>query len=73
MGTTPVPGIAAETTVISSACRRGHGDEGAIDEALSRIRKAMIDTIPRWPLDKGATFFVSLTVDREGRTELGVK
>ena len=68
--TTPVPGLSAFDAVISNTCRQGRGDEGAIDEALARLRAAMVDTIGRWPQDKGATFFVTFTVDRDGRTEL---
>jgi hypothetical protein len=56
--------------VISSDCREGRGDAGAIDEALARVREAMVDTLSRWPKDKGATFFVAFTVDRAGRREL---
>ena len=68
--TTPVPGLSASCAVITNTCRQGRGDEGAIDEALARIRKVMVDTIPRWSHDKNATFFVTFTVDREGRTQL---
>jgi hypothetical protein len=67
---TKVPGISALTAVISTACREGRGDAGAIDEALARIREKMLATIPLWPREKGATFFVSFTVDREGRRTL---
>lgn len=70
MGTTPLPGLAAITAVISNACREGRGDEGAVDEALARVRKVMLDTLPRWDAEKGATFFLCFTVDRDGRTGL---
>lgn len=66
-GPTPIPGIAAITCVISNECREGRGDQGAIDEALSRLRSTMVDTLNRWPKTKGATFFVAFTVDRLGR------
>lgn len=68
--TTPVPGLSALTAVISNTCRENRGDEGAIDEALARARAVMVDTLSRWPRNKGATFFLTFTVDREGRTEL---
>ena len=68
--TTPVPGLMAQTVVISNACRKLRGDEGAIDVALARVRKVMTATLPRWPAEKGATFFVCFTVDRDGRQTL---
>lgn len=67
---TKVPGLAARVACISSECRRGRGDVGAVDEALARVRESMMDTVGRWPLERGATFFVAFTVDREGRREL---
>lgn len=67
---TEVPGIAARVAVISSDCRRGRGDVGAVDEALARVRESMLDTVGRWPLEGGPTFFLSFTVDRNGRRSL---
>lgn len=65
-----VHGIPAVTAVVTSACREGHGDEGAVDEALARMRVVMMDTLPRWSLDKDATFFLVFTVDRDGHRNL---
>lgn len=66
-----IPGIAAITTVITSDCRRGRGDTGAIDEALARVKEEMLATIPNWPVERDATFFLVFTVDRKGRRTLG--
>lgn len=67
---TPLPGVPAETAVISSACRRTHGDIGAVDIALARVKGALLEAMKNWPLEKEATFFVVGSVDRAGRKGL---
>ena len=70
MSETKLPGIPARVAVISTECRINRGDQGAIDEALARVRSMMEQTVKLWPLEKGATFFLAFTVDREGRRSL---
>jgi DNA-binding PadR family transcriptional regulator len=67
---TKIPGRAARIEVISSECRRFSGDCLVVDEALARIRSALTEALKGWPADKGASFWlaVTVTVDREGRT-----
>ncbi len=61
---TTVPGIKAVHAIISDACRTGRGEDGAIEEALRRIRQEYDACRPAWPVGKGARFHVVLTVER---------
>jgi len=63
-----LPGVKAKHAVISSVCRKAHGDEGAVDEALARLRAELLTCMKGWPLEKAATFHVVATVDRAGRS-----
>ena len=64
-----LPGIKAKHAVISTSCREGRGDSGARKEAVQRIDDELRVLLRRWPKEKGATFHLVLTVDREGRSE----
>jgi hypothetical protein len=64
-----VPGVKAKHAVISTACREGRGDAGAADEALARLRSELEALLESWPRERGATFHLLLTVDRNGRRE----
>lgn len=62
---TKIPGQCALHAVITPACREGRGDHGAIAEALARIRREMVATLPNWPIDSGAQFHLVFTVERK--------
>lgn len=60
-----IPGMTAKHCIITDNCRVVQGgDEGAIDEALKRIRESMMQCIPNWPRDVGHKFHVLFTIDR---------
>jgi hypothetical protein len=59
---TRTPGIKAQEAVISPACRANRGVEGAIDEALRRIKEEYMKL--QIPVNENAKFHVVLTVDR---------
>lgn len=62
-----LPGVAAKRVTISSACRRNRTDLGAQLEAISQIDEELGRLLASWPVEKGATFHLVLTVDRQGR------
>lgn len=66
-----VPGLMARHCIITDNCRRVQGgDQGAIDEALKRIREMMEQSIPNWPLDHDHRFHLCFTVERGAKAEL---
>ena len=58
-----IPGIPAKHAIISDDCRRGRGDDGAIDEAIRRMREAYDQLMKCWPVGRGTKFHVVLTVE----------
>ena len=60
---TKIPGIQAKHAIISDNCRQLRGDEGAIDEALDRLKQEYVKLMEHWPLGKEVKFHVVLTVD----------
>jgi hypothetical protein len=62
MSETRVPGISAQHAIVSDACRTNRGDEGAIDEALARLRAEAMACMPGWS-QRGARFHFVLTVE----------
>ena len=60
---TRVRGLKALHAIITDACRQGRGNEGAIDEALRRIRQEYLACVAAWPLNRGVKFNVVLTVE----------
>ena len=59
-----VPGMQAIHAVISDDCRKGRGDNGAIEEALDRARKELRACMGGWQQGRGAKFHVVVTVER---------
>lgn len=59
-----LPGIKAQHAIITDTCRQNRGDEGAIDEALARLKQEYLATLKFWPIGKDVTFHVALTVDK---------
>lgn len=64
---TKLPGLKSFHAVITPACRRGRGDQGAINETLTRLAADLVELLGNWPEDREATFHIVTTVDREGR------
>lgn len=62
-----IPGIAAQHAIITDVCRTNRGDEGAIDEALTRLKKEFLSTVEYWPIGTGTQFHLVLTVEAKGR------
>ena len=67
MSETRIPGIKALHAVISDNCRIARGQEGAIDEALLRLRESYMEIVDAWPTGKGTNFHLILTVERCGQ------
>jgi hypothetical protein len=61
---TTIPGSCARHCFITDECRKLRGDAGAVDEALSRIRKTLEECMDGWGHDKGVTFHLLMTVER---------
>ncbi len=64
--TTTVPGISARHCKISNDCRELHGDDGAFDEAIRRLRKTYDECLPGWK-GREVSFHVVLTVERKDK------
>ncbi len=60
---TTVPGIKVRQLGISDASRQGRGDEGAIDDALAKLKERYTNLLRNWPIGKRAEFHVVLTMD----------
>jgi len=60
-----IPGIVGLHAIISSVCRRNRTDEGAVDEALARVRNEIVNTLPNWPLEMDAKFHIIFSVERQ--------
>ena len=61
--------LASEGVGVSSDCRK-RGDAVAATDAAERARMALLDVLSKWPVDKGATFFITVTVDSDGNREI---
>lgn len=59
-----IPGIKAVHAIITDTCRENRGDEGAIDEALRRVKEEYMACAPVWPAGT-VQFHVVLTVERK--------
>lgn len=66
MSEAKIPGIKALHAVITDACRQGRGEEGAIDEALARLRDQYLGLAKFWSDKGGVQFHLVLTVDKSG-------
>lgn len=60
---TTIDGLKVKHAIVTRTCRENRGVEGAIDEALARLRAAYLDTATA-PANAAANFHVVLTVDR---------
>lgn len=59
-----IPGLKAVHAIITDECRENRTDEGAINEALRRVREEFLACAPAWPLGKNTKFHIVLTVER---------
>lgn len=59
--TTTTPGMTAHHAIITPTCRENRGIDGAINEALMRIRAEYL--LCQVPENDGAKFHVVLTVE----------
>lgn len=62
MSETKIPGIKAKHAIVTPICRANRG-EGALDEALARLRRAYEDLVGL-EANAGANFHLVLTVER---------
>jgi hypothetical protein len=61
---TQVPGLKAKHAIITDQCRLNRTDEGAVDEALRRVRQEALECMAGWPTGAGAQFHIALTIER---------
>ena len=60
-----IPGTTAKHAIVTDACREARGDEGAVDEALSRLREeSLVYMLPCWPKGKGLKLHFVLSAER---------
>ena len=60
---TKIPGIKAKHAIITPGCIQGRGIDGAVEEALQRIRGELLACIEGWK-DHPCNFHVVCTVER---------
>ena len=60
---TNIDGLKVRHAIVTKVCRENRGVEGAIDEALARLRAAFLDTASA-SANSDANFHLVLTVDR---------
>jgi hypothetical protein len=61
---TTIPGSSAAHCVITEMCRENRGQTGAFDEAAYRLREQYEAIAAGWPIGKGATIHLLLTIER---------
>jgi hypothetical protein len=65
MPKTCIEGSCAKHVIIKDSCRKLRGDQGAIDEAMARIRAALEHAVEGWgEPNRGVQFHVALMVER---------
>lgn len=50
---------------VSDACRAEHGDEGAVDEALRRLKSEAMLCLKGWKAGEGTRFHLGLMIERK--------
>ena len=66
MPETTVPGRKAKHAYITDVCRTNRGDDGAIEEALNRLREEFKACADAWKIGDGTEFHLVLTVHKRG-------
>lgn len=60
----------AKHAIITDECRTNRGDEGAIDEALRRLREEFLVLATIWPIGQGTRFNVILDLEvKDGKCD----
>jgi hypothetical protein len=62
-----LPGLPAAHAIIRDGCREAHGEMGAFEEAVARLRREYEACLAGWPRGKGVQFHVLLIVERPPR------
>ena len=56
--------VNVNSQIISTDCRKIHGDKIASEIAIESIRKNLIESLNGWPKNKDAKFEISFTLHR---------
>ena len=59
-----IPGVTAKHVIIRGGCREAHGDHGAFEEAVHRLRAEYEAVMSGWPERSGVHFHLVLTIER---------
>ena len=68
MSITKVPGLKSEHQIIAPSCREDHGDFGAFDMAVAKLRYAYRTYLPMGN-NRSVKFHLVLTIDHEEETD----
>lgn len=63
MSETKIPGIKARHAIVTDQCRGNRGDEGAVDEALARLREEALSCFEGWRGKPGVQWHFVLTME----------
>lgn len=61
---TEIPGTKTKHAIISDDCRTGRGEDGAFEEAVSRLRDEYKALCNGWPVGTKSLMHVVLTLER---------
>lgn len=61
-----IPGITAAQAAITDVCRANRGDDGAFDEAVSRLRQQYDDIVGHRRDESGVEYHLVLSVCDQG-------
>lgn len=59
-----IPGIKGAHCIISDECRSNHGDIGAFNEAMRRLRDEYERCANNWTIGRGAKLHLVLSLER---------
>lgn len=66
-----IKGTFIERVTLSDSCRKARGDDGAIFEAVRRLRDGAKRVLDGWPIGKGAILHFAVTIERPPRLPVG--
>jgi hypothetical protein len=67
MAETVIPGIKARHAIVTDVCRANRTDEGAVDEALARLREEALQCFQGWKGKEGIQWHFVLTMEAPKR------